>query len=263
MDLGHYLLAQYDDGEVRFCYKYSHPQNPAHHQLSRVGNQRYPGPIPYGRPGNLTRNVYMVFDTSKIRNAQRAHIEFYVLAANAATNFTGDWYNGGPDTQERIHMHAIDRFTGQQVLDAPFRDEANNERDLDIFRDLEDGPSYGSFEMSAKEVAVDKISPAPTNPVADMDCSDANRRLRTCGRWLRIELNQDAIKDINKSQGTWALGWSLGTRDYFKASQEDFKARGLTGISVETRVLWGGYIDVAFANTQRPKPRLIINASPG
>lgn len=259
VDLAHFIMQKFDDGSVRKCLKYEHQRYRGVHQFARLGNDRFADPKAHNGRGNQTRNVYFVFDTSMLEKARKAHIEFYLMASNKDNAGAGDFVS--IDAEETVVIHSIDRYSPNDLINAAFGDsEKRRAKNEDMFNDLQDGTLYGSFAMSLSLLAESEISPAPTNPVADMDCSESNSH-RTCGRWIRIELNDAAVKDINESKGQWAMGWSLGTRDYFDFTEEDARKRfgDRAPLFFTTRLFFGAYIDKSFGGTRRPKPRLITS----
>lgn len=266
VDLGMFVLDLADSGVVRGAVKYKHPGEDCH-QFSRLSNNRFPTKDPiYNDRGNRIRNFYLAFNTRGLNGQEvtRAEIEFYMFAPNDASAGAGGY--SSRDDSETVHIKAIDRYTAQEMIEAVFGkpknvdQEKRKKRIADMAMDLEDGELLGEITVSPETISVTNISPAPTNPSPGMDCSEKNRAKRTCGTWITIELNEAGLKSLRESKGLWATGWSIGSRNYFTATEEDLRKLGVDpAAGLHTRVFWGGYIDCTFNKTRRPKPRLIIN----
>lgn len=246
VDWGGFRVAMEDDGEIIQSAKSITPDD--EHQITRLGHERISSPG-LGT-GVIIRRTYGIFDVSQIQDAVSAKIEYYVFASSAASAGAGGYTS--PDPSETVEIHALDQFTPQELLDAPFGDESNHSLDPKIAQDLADGPLYGSFELSPQFLAVDKLSPGPTATPERSDCSD--KKSRACGRWLTIPLTPKAVQDINASQGLWGMGWNLVSIDHAKATRR-----------VKEFLFFGPHMDTSPRKTRllpdyvKPKPRLVLS----
>lgn len=246
VDWGLFNVSIEDSGEY---YASKKRQTPAgEHQITRLGNDRI---VTAGvGTGNIIRRTYGIFDVREVREATGATLEFYIFASSAKSNGAGGYTS--PDASETVEIHSLDRFTPQEIIDAPFNQDQNHSLDVKIFEDLADGRLYGSFTISAETVSVDNISPGPTATPKRSDCHDVKER--ACGRWLRIPLSAKAVQDINLSDGLWAMGWSLASVTHAKS-----KSGG-----IYERLFFGAHMDTSPSHDKllpdyiKPKPRLVF-----
>lgn len=233
------------DGSVYESFKWESPEG--EHEYMRIGNRRAKQQDQYI---NLIRRSYLIFDVSKIQNAQRAEIQLFLFAKSRTTNNYGGV--DGPDPFETAQVHAVERHTPQSIIDAPFNDTQNHRFDLPLFEDLADGPLYASLNIKKEDFEPQHLAPTPNASPRRQNCNDLVER--ACGRWFRFKLNAQAVEAINQTNGLWATGWSLSSIDH---------AKGVTSDTVEWLFV-GGFFDLAptraiFPDYLGPKPRLIID----
>lgn len=248
VDAAYIKLLRYDDGEVRESFKWESPRG--EHQYVKVGNIRMADFL--GRAGNISRTSYVVFDVSKIRNAQRAQIRFYLFASSKKLGGYGGYES--LDNEEFAEIRSVDRFTPQALIDAPFNQKQDHSLDLPLFEDLADGKLYARRRFHAAELHPEHLEPAPGATGERRDCTDEKNR--ACGRWVTFTLTQEALEDINQSKGLWATGWSLGSITH--ANRELGADKGGNGPFREW-LFTGGYIDLnILPDFKAPAPQLII-----
>lgn len=246
VDWGLFRIASKDDGSYFNTAKRRTPKN--EHQLTRLGHERIP-PAFGGFGLLITRRTYGIFDVSQVHDATGARLEYYVFASSLKSAGSGGY--SSPDPSETVEIRSLDRFTPQEIINAPFGQSANHSLDPKISDDLADGRLYGRFEISPAFLAVDKISPGPTATPGRSDCSDENER--ACGRWLTIPLTAEAVKDINESDDLWAMGWNMVSVDHTTGDER-----------IQEFLFFGAHMDTSPINTGllpdyiKPKPRLIL-----
>lgn len=245
-----FFVAKIDDGTVERSGRRETPAG--EHQLTRLGYERVLGYE--GKNGSITRNTCAIFDVSQVSNAVGAKLELYLFAPSLLSVNYGDYKS--PDPEEIVEIHSLDRFTPEEILDAPFQDIANHELDPLIVEDLQDGRLYGSFTMRPSMLAVDKISPSPTAIERHSKCEDESATSqRACGRWLTIELSPEAVADINAGKGLWAMGFHMSSITHANATKH-----------TREFLFFGPHFDTYEGHENlmpshiRPKPRLIIES---
>lgn len=245
VDWGGFRVARFDDGEIYESAKVKTPNN--EHQVTRLGYERVVSDV-LGT-GAIIRRTYAIFDVSQVRGAVAAKIEFFTFASSRASNSYGGY--SSPDPSETVELHSLDRFTPQQLLDAPFEQKQNHTLDPKISEDLADGDLYARFEISPEFLAEDKLRPAPTATPKRSDCS--NTQERACGRWLTIPLTAKAVQDINQSSSQWGMGWNLTSIDH---ANSDSPTREF--------LFFGAHMDTSpnhkalLPDYVKPKPRLVL-----
>lgn len=254
VDAAYVKIVRLDDGEIMQSFKWQSPQE--EHQYVRLGNRRvtnYMG----GDSGNMVRNSYIIFDVSQVKDAKRAQIEVFMFARSNATNGFGGF--DSPDPEERVEIHAVERYTPQQILDAPFNDLQDHSFDLGLFEDLQDGQLYGSGVFRPEVFNVEHLVPTPTATGEHRNCADDRRR--ACGRWYTFELNQAAVQAINQSSKYWATGWTLATITHDKSPASK---NPLESSVIDEWLFVGGFFDLnptkdSYPDYLGPTPRLIID----
>lgn len=217
------------------------------HMMTRLGHERVVNDVV--GIGVITRRTYGVFDVSQVHDAVGAKLEYYIFATSLAAAGTGGY--SSPDPSETVEIHSLDRFSPQEIMDAPFEQAFNHSLDPFISDDLADGKLYGRFEISPAFLDIDKISPGPTATPARSDCSNAAER--ACGRWITIPLTDAAVKDINASEGLWGMGWNMVSVTHSKSKT-----------SVREFLFFGAHMDTSPSKTSllpdyiKPIPRLIL-----
>lgn len=245
VDWGVFRIGMTDTGEFVQTAKRRTPAN--EHQMTRLGHERMPNFM--GQDGVVIRRSYGIFDVREVHNAVSAKLEYYVFASSLASAGAGGY--SSPDPSETIEIHALDRFTPQQIIDAPFEQNSNHSLDPVIAEDLADGKLYARFEMTPELLAVKELSPTPTATPGRSDCEDT--AMRACGRWLTIPLSADAVQDINQSKGLWGMGWNLTSVTHAKSSK-----------NVREFVFFGAHMDTSPSQEAlvpdyiKPKPRLVL-----
>lgn len=246
VDWGVFRISFNDEGELEQSLK--RITGAGEHQMTRLGHERLYAPQ-LGLVGVNIRRTYGIFDVSQVHNAIAAKLEFYVFASSAKSAGSGGY--SSPDPSETVEIHALEQFTPQQILDAPFGQTFNHSLDPKIAQDLADGRLYARFELTPEFLAVDKLTPAPTATPRRSECSDEIER--ACGRWLTIPLTQEAVKDINESKGLWGMGWNLTSIDHVSGDQP-----------VREFLFFGAHFDTSPSHETllpdyiKPKPRLIF-----
>lgn len=251
VDAAYIKIARDSSGEIGQSIKWQSPRGES--EYLRLGYRRA---MLLGEQISLERRSYLIFDVSQVKTAKNARIEIFVFASSAATNFYGGY--SSPDPFEMVEIRAVDRHSPQAIIDAPFNQKTNHSFDVDLFKDLGDGTLYAEKKITPDLLDVEHLRPTPTAAPKHQDCADLD--LRACGRWIRFELNQDAVSAINASPGLWASGWNLSSVNHNQADPSD------QDIDVQEWLFVGGFIDLSPDNSfypsyLGPKPRLVIDAS--
>lgn len=243
VDAAYIKVATDADGNIGESIKWQSPRG--ENEYLRVGYRRAEL---FGQQVSLERRSYLIFDVSKVQRAKKASIEIFVFASSAATNFYGGY--ASPDPFEIVEIRSVDRHRPEQLIKAPFMQSQNHEFDVGLFDDLGDGLLYAEKKITPDLLDLEHLRATPTAQAPHRDCADLSQR--ACGRWIRFELNQDALAAINEGTGLWASGWNLSSVDHSASAG-----------SVQEWLFVGGFIDLSPDNSfypsyLGPKPRLIL-----
>lgn len=254
MDAAYLKVITFDSGSVFESFKFESPQD--EHQYVRVGNRRLTN---YGSQGsgNIERRSFLVFDVSQISQAKTAQIQIFVFASSNTFNGHGGYES--PDPFETVEVRAIDRFSAQQFIEAPFNNNQVHDLDLQLFEDLADGDLYASRQFSASDFELASLVPTPTASALHRDCS--NTKKRSCGRWFTFDLSPQAVRAINESADTWISGWSMSSISHHETAPDP---TGALSEIIDEWLFVGGFFDLnpskpSYPSFLGPKPRLLIN----
>lgn len=249
VDAAYIKIAKDLDGKIGKSFKWQSPRNEG--EYIRLG---YRSALYGGERIVLERRSYLIFDVRKVQSAKKAYIEIFVFASSLATNNYGGYTSEDPF--EVVEIRSISRYTPEEIIKAPYNQDRIHTFDVGLFNELGQGTLYARRKITPDFLDEKKLRPTPTATQGHRDCEDT--LYRACGRWLRFELTQDAVADINKSQGLWATGWSMPSVNH-DASKEPVGSKR----DVIEWLFVGGFIDLSPSNGNYPtylgpKPKLIL-----
>lgn len=207
VDVGYFTRAQStENGDVIQSFHFQSPDK--EHKFMPVGNRNIDNPL-LGK-GNVETRAYSVWDVSKIDNAVSAKFRIWGWQPSLANNFSGAYTSD--DASETIGLFALEAYSAEEVINAPFKDDFAHDLDIPIFEDLGSGALYGERVHTLDDELVG-LSPAfRADPNTSCDPVEQDPGA-PCGKWLEYELNAEAIAAINASQGLWGMGHAMTTID--------------------------------------------------
>lgn len=240
IDVGYYMHAFSTSGETLQSFHWESPDS--EHQSYFAGNQNLSA-----TGVNVERRPYFVFDLSVKPNAvTRAQLQLWVWKPATANNNSGAYNSDDPC--EIFEIHRVESFTPAEVMSAPFNQTTDHSVDVPIWVDLGDGPSLGTRVYTIRDEQEGLVPSPTTSP--DTDCATPDA---ACGKWIHIELNAEAVGEINATDGQWVIGARLSTIAPNPDAREWVNNGVLSDLAVSK---------LAYPDFVTPLPRLVIESLP-
>ena len=198
-DLGYYRVAlPVGSTEPAQSVHWQSPQG--EHQSLFTGNQNTSlGGVNF----NDERRAYLAFDLSGIQG-QVTGAALRIWVWQAATANAGNGSITTEDATETMGLFSVDSFSASAIIEARFNDTSEHGVDVPIWEDLGSGSEFGSRIYTTADELFDLVPSPSTTPTTVCGSTDS-----ACGKWVEIQLNQNALDAINAENGLWAVGAAL------------------------------------------------------